>query len=89
MAEALPRTVAAATHNELFGVLHDSIGEMLVEVRRRNLSLGPAERRRVIDMHGAIRDRVAEHDPAAAQQAMRDHLDHVQATYGRNATELI
>ena len=85
---AFHRAVAAATHNELFGVLHDSIGEMLVEVRRRNLSLGPAERRLVIDMHRAIRDRVAEHDPAAAQQAMRDHLDHVQATYGRQAPEL-
>jgi DNA-binding FadR family transcriptional regulator len=42
----------------------------------------------VIDMHRAIRDRVAEHDPAAAQQAMHDHLDHVQATYGRQAPEL-
>jgi DNA-binding GntR family transcriptional regulator len=57
-------------------------------VRRRNLSIGPDERRRVIDMHRAIRDRVAEHDPAAAQQAMREHLDHVQATYGRHAPEL-
>jgi len=85
---AFHRAVAAATHNELFGVLHDSIGEMLVEVRRRNLSLGPAERRLVIDMHRAIRDRVAEHEPAAAQPAMRDHLDHVQATYGRQAPEL-
>ncbi len=85
---AFHRAIAAATHNELFNVLHDSIGEMLVEVRRRNLSLGPDERRLVIDMHRAIRDRVAEHDPAAAQQAMRDHLDHVQATFGRQAPEL-
>ena len=85
---AFHRAIAAATHNELFGVLHDSIGEMLVEVRRRNLSLGPAERRLVIDMHRAIRDRVAEHEPAAAQQAMRDHLDHVQATYRGQAPEL-
>ena len=82
------RAIAAATHNELFNVLHDSIGEMLVEVRRRNLSLGPEERRLVIEMHRAIRDRVAEHDPAAAQQAMRDHLDHVQATYSGQAPEL-
>jgi GntR family transcriptional repressor for pyruvate dehydrogenase complex len=85
---AFHRAVASATHNELFGVLHDSIGEMLVEVRRRNLSLGPQERERVIEMHRAIRDRVAEHDPAAAQQAMRDHLDHVQATWSGRAPTL-
>ncbi len=35
------RAIATATHNELFLVLHDSIGQMLVEVRRRNLSRGP------------------------------------------------
>ena len=50
---AFHRALAEATHNELFRVLHDSIGEMLVEVRRRNLSLGPQERRRVIEMHTA------------------------------------
>jgi DNA-binding FadR family transcriptional regulator len=42
----------------------------------------------VLTVHRPIRDRVAEHDPAAAQQAMHDHLDHVQATYGRQAPEL-
>jgi GntR family transcriptional repressor for pyruvate dehydrogenase complex len=82
------RAIASATHNELFGVLHDAIGEMLVEVRRRNLSLGPPERRRVIEMHTAIRDRVAEHDAPAARQAMRDHLDHVQATWSGRAPSL-
>ncbi len=85
---AFHRAIASATHNELFGVLHDSIGEMLVEVRRRTLSLGPPERRRVIDMHITIRDRIAEHDPAAAQQAMRDHLDHVAATWSGRAPSL-
>ncbi|HEY3765697.1 MAG TPA: FadR/GntR family transcriptional regulator [Gaiellales bacterium] len=85
---AFHRAIASATHNELFGVLHDSIGEMLVEVRRRNLALGPPERRRVIDMHTTIRDCIAEHDPAAAQQAMRDHLDHVAATWIGQAPSL-
>ena len=37
---AFHRAIAAATHNELFLVLHDTIGEMLLEVRRRNLSKG-------------------------------------------------
>jgi GntR family transcriptional repressor for pyruvate dehydrogenase complex len=75
------RAVARATHNELFLVLHDSIGEMLIEVRRRNLSRGRSERRLVVDMHRRIRDGIAAHDPAAAQQAMADHLGHVQATW--------
>jgi GntR family transcriptional regulator, transcriptional repressor for pyruvate dehydrogenase complex len=75
------REVARATHNELFSVLHDAMGEMLAEVRRRNLSKGRSERRLVVAMHQRIRDGIAAHDPAAAQQAMRDHLGHVQATW--------
>jgi len=76
------RAVAAATHNDLFLVLHDSIGEMLVEVRRRNLSRGRDERRLVVRMHRRIHDAIAAHDPAAAQQAMRAHLGQVKATWG-------
>jgi GntR family transcriptional repressor for pyruvate dehydrogenase complex len=75
------RAVATATHNELFLVLHDSIGEMLVEVRRRNLARGRTERRLVVEMHRRIRDGIATHDIEAAQRAMRDHLGHVQATW--------
>ena len=75
------RAVASATHNELFLVLHDSIGQMLVEVRRRNLSRGRPERRLVVKMHRRIRDGIAAHDPPAAQEAMGVHLGHVQATW--------
>ena len=82
---AFHRAVAAATHNELFLVLHDSMGEMLSEVRRRNLSRGRNERRLVVGMHQRIRDAIAAHDPPAAQQAMRDHLGHVQATWSDSA----
>jgi GntR family transcriptional repressor for pyruvate dehydrogenase complex len=75
------RAIARATHNELFPVLHDSIGDMLVEVRRRNLSLGPQERRLVIEMHRRIRNCIAAHDVEGARAAMSDHLSHVQATW--------
>jgi GntR family transcriptional regulator, transcriptional repressor for pyruvate dehydrogenase complex len=81
------RAVATATHNDLFLVLHDSIGEMLVEVRRRNLSRGREERRLVVKMHRRIHDAIAAHDPAAAQEAMRDHLGQVKATWGDSANE--
>jgi GntR family transcriptional regulator, transcriptional repressor for pyruvate dehydrogenase complex len=79
------RAVASATHNELFLVLHDSIGEMLVEVRRRNLSRGRDERRLVVKMHRRIHDAIAAHDAQAAQEAMRDHLGQVRATWGDSA----
>ena len=78
---AFHRAIATATHNELFLVLHDSMGEMLIKVRRKNLSKGRDERRLVVAMHRRIRDGIAAHDAAAAQQAMRDHLGHVQATW--------
>jgi GntR family transcriptional regulator, transcriptional repressor for pyruvate dehydrogenase complex len=78
---AFHRGLATATHNELFLVLHDSMGEMLLEVRRRNLSRGRKERRLVVEMHRKIRDAVAAHDAEAAKQAMREHLEHVQATW--------
>jgi GntR family transcriptional regulator, transcriptional repressor for pyruvate dehydrogenase complex len=78
---AFHRAIATATHNELFLVLHDSMGEMLIEVRRRNLSKGRDERRLVVGMHRRIRDGIAEHDSAAARQAMLDHLGHVSATW--------
>lgn len=80
---AFHRALATATHNELFLVLHDSIGKMLIEVRRRNLSRGRKERRLVVEMHRRIGDAVAAHDPEAAREAMRDHLEHVQATWSR------
>src|SRR6478735_5419337 len=70
---AAERAIATATHNELFLVLHDSMGEMLLEVRRRNLSKGRDERRLVVEMHRHIRDGIAAHEPRTARQALRDH----------------
>src|SRR6478672_6985595 len=78
---AFHRAIATATHNELFLVLHDSMGEMLLEVRRRNLSKGRDERRLVVEMHRHIRDGIAAHEPRTARRAMRDHLGHVVATW--------
>ncbi len=76
---AFHRALAASTHNELFLVLHDSMGEMLLEVRRRNLSRGADRRRLVVEMHRRIRDAVAAHDAEGAKVAMIDHLGAVQA----------
>jgi GntR family transcriptional regulator, transcriptional repressor for pyruvate dehydrogenase complex len=76
---AFHRALATSTHNELFLMLHDSMGEMLLEVRRRNLARGAERRRLVVEMHRRIRDAVANHDPEAARRAMIDHLGEVQA----------
>jgi GntR family transcriptional regulator, transcriptional repressor for pyruvate dehydrogenase complex len=78
---AFHRALASSTHNELFLVLHDSMGEMLLEVRRRNLARGAARRRLVVEMHRRIRDAVAAHDPDAARAAMVDHLGAVQESW--------
>jgi GntR family transcriptional repressor for pyruvate dehydrogenase complex len=76
---AFHRALASATHNELFLVLHDSMGEMLLEVRRQNLTRGGADRRRlVVDLHRRIRDAVEAHEPEAARAAMAEHLGAVQ-----------
>ena len=81
---AFHRAIATATHNELFLVLHDSMGEMLIEVRRRNLSRGATSG--VGGGHAPAHPRRhRRHDPDAAQQAMRDHLGHVQATWSDQA----
>jgi GntR family transcriptional repressor for pyruvate dehydrogenase complex len=82
---AFHRAIARATHNELFLVLHDSMGEMLLEVRRHNLASGRDERRLVVGMHQRIRDAIAAHDSPGAEQAMRDHLGHVQLTWSGSA----
>ena len=82
---AFHRALATSMHNELFLVLHDSMGEMLLEVRRRNLSRGAERRRLVVEMHRRIRDAVAAHDPVAAKAAMVDHLGAVQESWQQQA----
>jgi GntR family transcriptional repressor for pyruvate dehydrogenase complex len=82
---AFHRALATATHNELFLLLHDSMGEMVLEVRRRNLSRGADRRRLVVEMHRRIGDAVAAHDAEAAKAAMIDHLGAVQAGWVQQA----
>ena len=69
---AFHRAIATATHNELFLVLHDSMGEMLLEVRRRNLSRRAATSAASWSAcTAASATGSPQHDPAAARQAMR------------------
>jgi DNA-binding FadR family transcriptional regulator len=76
------RAIAAATHNELFPLLLDSIAEALVAVRREALAAGPKEPERTLKEHRRIRKAVAAHDRDAAEGAMREHLHRVAARRG-------
>ena len=57
------------------------MGEMLIKVRRKTCRRA-GERRLVVTMRRRIRSGIRRcRDQAAAQQAMRDHLGHVQETW--------
>lgn len=68
------RVVAAATHNELYLVMLDSIGEVMLEVRRGTMGIRgrPAK---AVKAHRRILERIRAHDAAGAREAMRDHLN--------------
>jgi GntR family transcriptional repressor for pyruvate dehydrogenase complex len=67
------RCVARATHNPLYLMVLDAIGEPIMTVREATLSLAgrPAT---AVDAHQRILDRVAGQDPDGAREAMRAHL---------------
>ncbi|MCZ2108762.1 MAG: FadR family transcriptional regulator [Dehalococcoidia bacterium] len=78
------RVLAAATGNEIYPLLMDSIGSALIEIRRQNLGSGAMSM--TLDQHEAVLDRVAAHDSRGARQAMQDHLDAVAAWWRDNIT---
>src|SRR5205823_3717126 len=75
---AFHRAIALATHNELFIVLHDSIGEGLVDLRRRTLARGVGQCRRCVAAHRRILEAVEAHDASLARETMRRHLRDMQ-----------
>jgi GntR family transcriptional regulator, transcriptional repressor for pyruvate dehydrogenase complex len=74
------RLIAVATHNELYLVLMDSIGNALIDIRRENLGSGSTPM--TLEQHTRILDAIEAHDPHAARAAMEAHLDGV-ATFWR------
>lgn len=75
------RALAYATHNDLFLILHDSIGDALATARRETLAAGHQERKLVLEAHWRILDAVAAHNRPAAEAAMREHLERVTAAW--------
>lgn len=68
------RELAYCTHNELFTVMLDSIGDVMLEIRQATLTV-PGRAPSVIEAHDEIMRRVADGDSDGAAEAMRAHLD--------------
>lgn len=69
------RRIALATDNVLFLVLMDSVGSVLVDIRRANLGSGSSPM--TLAQHEAILEAIAAHDPERARRAMATHLEGV------------
>jgi len=71
---AFHRAIAQATQNQLFPLLLDAIGPVLLEVRRRAFE-SPELRSYAIAAHREILERIAAGDAEQARDAMRRHLE--------------
>jgi GntR family transcriptional repressor for pyruvate dehydrogenase complex len=74
--------LASATHNRLFWVMIDSIGDILLEIRKATLGIR-GRARKGVQFHQAILDRVAAHDIEGAREAMRVHLEDARAAWSK------
>jgi GntR family transcriptional regulator, transcriptional repressor for pyruvate dehydrogenase complex len=76
---AFHSALAAATHNELFPILLNSVVSVLRKVRELGFNV-PQTPERARRFHVLILDKVREANPAAARAAMRDHMDEAERT---------
>jgi GntR family transcriptional repressor for pyruvate dehydrogenase complex len=74
------REIAKATHNALYLVLLDAIGDALVEIRRANLKR-PSSLDETLAYHRRILDAITAGASDRARNAMRDHLDRVEVLW--------
>jgi len=70
---AFHRALAEATGNELYAIMLDSIGDILLEVRRETLGV-PGRIAQGVQAHRAILARVEAHDVEGARTEMMAHL---------------
>ena len=76
------RQLAGATHNVLFVVLLDSVGEILMEIRLRSLSI-PGRKDSAVLEHEKVLVAVGDRDASAARAAMQSHLSTSESFYPR------
>jgi GntR family transcriptional repressor for pyruvate dehydrogenase complex len=68
------RLIAQAAHNSLFLVMLDSIGDVLLDVRRATMGIS-GRPSRGLEHHRAILERIAARSPQEAREAMQLHLE--------------
>lgn len=68
------RAIAEATHNPLYLIMLDSIGDIMLEIRRATIGL-PGRVMEALDAHRLILARIRAHDTLGAGEAMREHLE--------------
>jgi GntR family transcriptional repressor for pyruvate dehydrogenase complex len=69
------RSLASLAHNELFEIVLEVVGDIMMDIRRQVAYL-PAASKRVAADHQRIADAVIRRDVAGARQAMKAHLGH-------------
>lgn len=67
------RTLASITHNPLFTILLDAIGDVLLEIRIETMAI-PGRAGKGLEAHRKILAQVAAGNPDKAREAMREHL---------------
>ncbi|WP_433136197.1 FadR/GntR family transcriptional regulator [Actinomadura nitritigenes] len=70
---AFHRAIAEATHNVLYVVMLDSIGDVLLDIRRATLSVS-GRPETALAAHAGILDRIRTRDGEGAREAMAEHL---------------
>jgi DNA-binding FadR family transcriptional regulator len=70
---AFHSALAAATHNQLFSILLDSVVDIMLKVRQMGFEV-PGSPSNALKFHRAIYEQVRAGDPGGAREAMRVHL---------------
>jgi GntR family transcriptional repressor for pyruvate dehydrogenase complex len=78
------RTVCALTHNPLYVIMLDSIGDVLVEIRRATVYI-PRRLPKLLVVHQQIYEAIAAHDVTKARRAMRSHLQELEHAWRKLA----
>jgi GntR family transcriptional repressor for pyruvate dehydrogenase complex len=82
---AFHRTIAEMTHNVLYLVMLDSIGDVLLDIRRS--TLGQEGRHALaLEAHGRILECIAAGDEAGARAAMEAHLQESKGAWDGEIT---
>jgi len=74
------RTICRLTHNALYLVMLDSIGDILIEIRRATVYI-PRRLPKLLVAHQQIYDAIAAHDAPGARLAMRSHLRELERAW--------